>query len=526
MQRTNLPIVPMQLDSSIAIKISMGGSMFQERTLMGRSDVWHKVRILKGTQYDKEIVLKAILNAIEPAELVPVKYQAIGEDTYFLARNCAHALDKLCKTNLIIKNPEGDPLILIVTLGFASIHDLKINLQPLLLAGLAKKYNPNKKSLDLEQFHKDPDMSKAIYCPLTQQRTFNHVMKLTKTAIATVEHLNLQKNELFNLIPMETCGLTSIKYLDLRHNNLYNMEVLTPLKNMPITKLWLDGNPLCENYSKPKQYIESAKKYCPYLVQLDGVYVKTSSLPLTYTRYLKNEERKELVSKFVNHFFNLYDQGDRTVLRGLYHKNAFYSMNSGIPGAVAHKKNLTQFTACRNLTKTADPNKKRQHLYYGPDNILGGLKRLPKSYHDRSSFICDLIFDDGMCLAISVGGLFKAIFKNNVSQVLAFNRTFVLLAGADNEYNILNDQYFVELPVKEVLPSSIDSKISYDDIVPTCFSSTEKKEIMNKFLEITTLNEEWAKTYLEECKWNLRQAIGNFMKDYKSSAVPTDAFSR
>nr|XP_003701253.1 PREDICTED: nuclear RNA export factor 1-like [Megachile rotundata]XP_012135965.1 PREDICTED: nuclear RNA export factor 1-like [Megachile rotundata] len=524
MQRTNLPVVPMQLDSSIAIKISMGGSMFQERTLMGRSDVWHKIKIVKGTQYNKETVLKAILNAIEPAELIPVKYQASGEDTFFLARNCAHALDKLCKTNLIIKNPEGDPLILIVTLGYASIHDLKLNLQPLLLAAMSKRYDPNRKALDLEEFHRDPEVSKTIYCPLTQQRTFNHVMKLIKTAIAAVEHLNLQKNELTNLLAIENSNLTTVKYLDLRYNNLISMELLAPLKELRIVKLWLDGNPLCENYSNSKQYIESAKKYCPNLVQLDGVYVKSSNLPLSCANYFKCEAREELVIKFVNHFFHLYDQSDRTVLRGLYYKNAFYSMSFGISSAAAHKRNLGQFTASRNLLRNADPNKKRQHLYYGQDNILGGLKRLPRSYHDRNSFACDLMHDDGKCLAISVSGLFKTL--NNSSQVLSFNRTFVILAGPDNEYNILNDQYHVDSAPEEISPGSIEAKISYEEVAPLCFSVTEKKELFNKFVEVTTLNNEWCQTYLEEAKWNIRKAISNFMKDYKSSAVPNEAFMR
>ncbi|CAK9826752.1 Nuclear RNA export factor 1 [Anthophora retusa] len=501
MQRTNLPVVSMQLDSSIAIKISMGGSMFQERTLMGRSDVWHKIKIVKGSLYDKETVLKAILTAIEPAELIPVKYQTNGEDTFFLARNCAHALDKLCKTNLIIKNPEGDPLILIVTLGFASIHDLKINLQPLLLTALAKKYDPNKKSLDLEQFHKDPDMSKTVYCPLSQQRTFNHVLKLTKSAIATVEYLNLQKNELFNLSPIEASSLTSIRYLDLRYNNLMAMEALTPLKNLCVQRLWLDGNPLCENYASSKQYIESALKYCPNLTQLDGVYIRTSGLPLT-----------------------LYDQGDRTVLKGIYYKNAFYSMSFGIASSVAHKRNLGQFTANRNILKNTDLNKKRQHLYYGQDNILGGLKRLPRSHHDRTSFVYDLMYDDGKCLVISVSGLFKTM--NNFSQVLWFNRTFVLQAGPDHEYNILNDQYHVDSTLEEISPNSIESKVSYDEITPSCFSTSEKKELMSKFLELTTLNSDWSQTYMEEAKWNLRKAISNFIKDYKSSAVPSEAFLR
>ena len=524
MQRTSLPIVPMQLDSSIAIKISMGGSMFQERTLMGRPDVWHKIRIMKGTLYNAETVLKAILNAIEPAELVPIKYQASGEDTFFLARNCAHALDKLCKTNLIIKNPEGDPLILVVTLGFASIYDLKISFQPLLLTALTKRYDQIKKSLSLEEFHKDSDIANTLYCPLSQLRTFNHLLKLTKTAIPPVEHLNLQKNELLNLSAIDSSSLTSIKSLDVRHNNLLNMEALAPLKGLCISKLWLDGNPLCENYSNPKQYIDCALKYCPNLIQLDGVYIKISDSLLPKGKCVPDEEREDLVTKFVSHFFNLYDQNDRTVLKGLYHTNAFYSMSFGMPAAVAHKKNLTQFTANRNLLKNADVNKKRQHLFYGQDNILGGLKRLPRCYHDRNSFMYDLMFDDGMCLAISVHGLFKTLNKG--PQVLSFSRTFVLLAGADNEYNILNDQYHVDSVTEEISASSIQAKTVYEDYTPTCFSTTEKKELLNKFLEVTTLNNEWCQTYMEESKWNIKKAISNFMKDYKSSAVPAEAFLR
>ncbi|XP_076683746.1 nuclear RNA export factor 1 [Andrena cerasifolii] len=524
MQRTSLPIVPMQLDSSIAIKINMGDSMFQERTLMGRPDVWHKIRIMKGTLYNGETVLKAILNAIEPAELVPIRYQASGEDTFFLARTCAHALYKLCKTNLIIKNPEGDPLILVITLGFASIYDLKISFQPLLLTALTKRYDQIKKSLCLEEFHKDPDIANTLYCPLSQQRTFNHLLKLTKTAVPPVEHLNLQKNELLNLSAVDSSSLTSIKSLDVRHNNLVNMEALAPLKGLCISKLWLDGNPLCENYSNPKQYIDCAIKYCPNLIQLDGVYIKTSDVPLTKGKCVTDQAREELVTEFVTHFFNLYDQNDRTVLKGLYHKNAFYSMSFGMSASVAHKKNLPQFTANRNLLKNTDVNKKRQHLFYGQDNILGGLKRLPRCYHDRNSFMYDLMFDDGMCLAISVHGLFKTLNKAN--QVLSFSRTFILLAGADNEYNILNDQYHVDSVAEEIPAGSIQAKTIYEDFTPTCFSMTEKKELLNKFLDVTTLNSEWCQTYMEESKWNIKKAISNFMKDYKSSAVPAEAFLR
>ncbi|XP_017890416.1 nuclear RNA export factor 1-like, partial [Ceratina calcarata] len=497
---------------------------FQERTLMGRSDVWHKIKVVRGTQYDKETVLKSILAAIEPADMIPVQYQASGEDTIFLARNCAHALDKLCKTSLIIKNPDGDPLLLIITLGFASVHDIKINMQPLLRTALEARYNATKKSLNLEQFRRDPEMSKTIYSPLSQPKVFSYVLKLAKSSIGTVEHLNLQKNELYSLTAMNGLNL-SIKYLDLRHNNLMNMDVLSPLKGTHITKLWLDGNPLCENYCKPQRYIDSALKYCPNLAELDGVHIGTSELMRSYTNYFKDESREELVTKFVHHFFNLYDHNDRASLRGLYHPNAFYSMSFGIAHALAHKRKLTQFTASRNLMKNVDATKKRQHLYYGQDNVLASLKRLPKSYHDKNSFVLDLLYDDGKCLTINVSGIFKNSF--NTSQILWFSRTFIIQASPNNcEYNILNDQYYVDATMEEIPASSIDSQIPYDELptIASCFSKFEKQEMLEKLAEVTTLNDDWCRTYLEESKWDLRKAITNFMKDYSSSSIPSNAF--
>ncbi|KAG7197116.1 hypothetical protein KM043_007207 [Ampulex compressa] len=496
--------------------------MVQERSLMGRADMWHKIKILGGARYDKDYVLKSILNAVEPADLIPVKYQISEEDSFFIAKNCGAALDKLCQASLIIKNTEGDPLILVITLGFASIHDLKVNIQPMLLSALTRRYDPNKKTLNLQSFHKDSDVDKIVYCPLSRWKAFSHVLKLAKNAISTFECLNVQGNELTNISAIEHCTLSFIKHLDLRYNNLLNMETLNPLKQLTITRLWLDGNPLCENYSSPKQYIESARRYCPCLNQLDGVYVHVMNMPLVYIDYFKDEKRRTLVHKFVNHFFNLYDQMDRTFLRGLYHRNALYSMSFGIPAAIAHKTNLGQFTASRNLLKVTDPSRRSLHLYHGQDNILMGLKKLPRSYHDKNTFVYDLMYDNGKTLAISVTGLFKKPSAD--AQVLAFYRTFVLLAGPENEYNILNDQYHVDFAPEGVTSNSIEVKLSYEEFVPICFNRTEKADLLNRLQKITSLSTEWCKSYLQEAKWDLRKALSHFIKDYKSSDLPREAF--
>ncbi|KAL6261151.1 hypothetical protein P5V15_008678 [Pogonomyrmex californicus] len=513
-------VVPVLIDSAIAIRIAMGAKMPHERTMMNHTNLWHKIKVINGGQYDKDTVLKAILKAIEPADMIPVRYQVCGEDAYFVVRNCAPALEMLCKANMIVKNDKGDGMILVITLGFATMNDLKIHIQPLLLTVLTRRYNPNEKTLNLENFHADPDIDRNVYCPLSQLRTSNHVLKLAKTAIATIEYLILRRNALFNIQAIENSNLTSIKYLDLRHNNLLNMNALTPLKNLEIIKLWLDGNPLCENYSTANQYVESAKRYCPHLQELDGVCI-VPNMPLIYKDYFPNDKTQHFVQTFTSHFFALHDQVDRTVLRGLYHKDSVYSMSLGIPNNVAQKSGLHQYTLNRNILRKG--SKKNTGIYYGQEDILVALSKLPRSYHDKKSFTYDIIYDDGKCTVFNVSGLFKKLSAG--TNVLSFSRTFILSVSLDNEYHILNDQYHIDTAPKHITPDKIVVKYAYDETEAVCFSKSEKSVLITRMSQITTMNKEWSETYLSEAQWDMRKAIANFMKDFKNSTIPGHAFT-
>lgn len=511
---------PIELDSAIAIRIAMGAKMVNERALMTNPDMWHQIKVIRGSQYTKEIILKAIMKTIEPYDIVPVKYQICGDDAYFIVRNCGPALEMLCKTNLIIKNVQDDAVILAITLGFASIHNLNIHIQPLLLAALTKRYDLNKKTLNLQNFHKDPNIENTVYCPLSQTKISNYILTLAKNAIATIEYLDLKHNELFDLTAIETSRLSSIKYLDLRHNVLLNMNVLEPLQNLEIVKLWLDGNPLCENYATAKRYAENVKKYCPHLKELDGVII-VPDMPFIYKDYFKNEKTLALVRKFASHFFTLYDQTDRAVhLRGIYHRNAYYSMSFGIPNQVAQKNNLVQYTGSRNLLRKGA--KKNMHLYHGQENILENLVKMPKTYHDKNSFIYDIMHDDDKCIIVNITGLFKKLSSG--TNILSFSRTFILLAMTDDEYCIVNDQNHIDAVPNNMTPDQITVKYTYEELVPTCFSPNEKLILIKRMKQVTKMNDEWSKNYLSENEWDMRKAINNFMKDFSGSSIPDVAF--
>lgn len=516
--------VPILLDSAIAIRIAMGAKMINERSLMTNPYMWHEFKVIRGSLYDKETILKAIMRVVEPFDLIPVNYKVCGDDACFIARNCGPALEKLCKTNLIINNVQNDAVILSILLGYSTIHNINIHIQPILLAALTKRYNPNQKMLNLKSFHKDPNIENTVYFPLSQDKIFNHILTVAKNsnALASVEYLDLQCNELFNITAIPNSELAFLKCLDLRHNNLLNMNVLEPLQNLKIIKLWLDGNPLCENYATAKRYIENAKKYCPHLQELDGVTI-VSNMPFIYRDYYKDEKVLDFVRKFASHFFTLYDQIDRTILRGIYHKHAFYSMSFGISNPIAQKKNLIQYTGSRNLLRKGKAKKNAHaHLYYGQEDILANLIKMPRTYHDKNSFKYDIMYDNGKCTVVNITGLFKKLSSG--TNILSFSRTFVLLAAMDNEYHILNDQNHIDAAPENMTPDQIAVKYTYDEFVPTCFSPSEKTVLISRLKQITKMNEEWCKTYLSENEWDTRKAINNFLKDLKNSKIPDLAF--
>lgn len=56
---------------------------------------------------NREAVLKTLLNAVHPCDLIPVNYKLEGQNAHFIARNCGPAIEKLCRDNLIVTTVAG-----------------------------------------------------------------------------------------------------------------------------------------------------------------------------------------------------------------------------------------------------------------------------------------------------------------------------------------------------------------------------------------------------------------------------------
>lgn len=138
----------------------------------------------------------------------------------------------------------------------------------------------------------------------------------------------------------------------------------------------------------------------------------------------------------------MYDQEDRSIMNGVYDKNALYFMTLGAGINYMHKQVAKSFVTNRNLLKLVDYAKCHEFLLRGPDKIISILKRQPLTSHDLRTFNIDLLYDNDNILAISIQGLF--IYKEIPILPMIFNRTFIIVGKEDNEYCITNDQYFID----------------------------------------------------------------------------------
>lgn len=140
--------------------------------------------------------------------------------------------------------------------------------------------------------------------------------------------LKLSNNEIEILKPLEALnGMKTVAAIDLRNNCLNTMSGILHLKELNVKELWLDGNSLCDNYDE-YSYGQTAREYLPSLEKLDGVKMRKNGFLEFKRNFLCSPSGYDLVDQFLEHYFTLYDGSSRTVLDGLYHRDALFSITA------------------------------------------------------------------------------------------------------------------------------------------------------------------------------------------------------
>ncbi|KAL6261042.1 hypothetical protein P5V15_008568 [Pogonomyrmex californicus] len=505
-----------------------------EMTLACRKNLWHKFIIFDGALHRRNIVLRSVITACEPALLLPIMYSIENNNkSTFLAKCASNAIENLVKQGLCVTLPGGQEVRIDIILGFLSAQELRVNTNKIIAEALHARYEPVKKIFNLDDFENEKALG-SIFCPISIPKIFDLVLRCSKTGIISsreaqqlrlpVRELSLRYNRLTAIILFDKFFSYHLTKLDLRHNQIQDVEYLRYFYEFKISELWLDGNPLCANYSNSQDYIQAVKNVFPHLQTLDGIVIgmENKFVPNIISNYLGNGTKIPLIRQFVKHFFTLYDQENRIIMNGLYDKNAFYSMTLGSMTSHIHKEIVKTFSTNRNLLKFVDYAKCHEFLFWGPEKIITALQRQPPTMHDFKTFHIDLLHEGDNHIAISVQGLFS--YRILICPPMLFNRTFIIMRKEDNEYCIVNDQYYID-----GTPAIVSNEVKFDPkpiskFIPTVLSVSEKEQLLRFLRELTTMNIRYCYKYLEDAEWNIRNAITTFIKNYSVNDISPEAF--
>ncbi|XP_049841930.1 nuclear RNA export factor 1-like isoform X2 [Schistocerca gregaria] len=478
-------------------------------------DIWHKIIVVSAV-YNRMAVLNAINRRISPLKLTPYFFRMEKEHITFLVNNCSAAMTALFKQNL--KVPFYPRKIVLKV----QLHAKKVDLSAILQRIISNRLSSWKTCLDLSNLTSIPEFQQVMYDP-SQTHLLPQLMKMVQEVAPNLISLSLAGNELWTLDHLTSVFANkpkwwSLRVLDLTDNKIDSVSRLVALKSIPITELYLHKNPVCGRYSNGQSYIRVIMRDFPCLTKLDGTYLHCiPGLPQWRPNYIfcsSHGDSGELADQFVEHFFTLYDSEDRACLRGLYHKDAYFSLSSMyLPG---------QSTSLHARLKS------KAALCHGDEKVLAKLQKLPQTRHDVYSFTVDLLQHSDVSTILTVTGVFKEqSMKKNIS-LRHFMRTFVLIRRANDEYQIVNDIMYVtnattaeaELAFKYTKPYT-NPKI----IRPQRHVTESEKNTMTKiYMTLTDMRSEWSRKCLDAVGWDLIEALQTFTEMYKVGKIPAAGF--
>lgn len=226
-----------------------------ERRLMQNPTGWYRITIPYGNKYDKNYLLKLLVEMVAPLTFWPICWSASGNTITFFVEDRKVA-EKLLASDRKVQLPNGFKLILKVNPGTPNV-DMTNEVKEKIKLVMAKRYNLANKALDLTKFHSDPDLQE-YFCALFKPIVFDTVLKIIQEEnIQDLEALCLNENKLtvFGFLKRISKDLPNIKILHLANNRIKDLIQLDAFIGLPIVDLLLDGNPLCDKFKEQSTYI-------------------------------------------------------------------------------------------------------------------------------------------------------------------------------------------------------------------------------------------------------------------------------
>lgn len=166
-----------------------------------------------GNKYDKDFILRTLLQAISPEIFIPHYWKSETTCVLFYVDDFKMA-KALANADRTIDLPNGFKMIIKVRNGVPPVQ-LDVKLKELMATAMDKRYNPSTKALDLSRFHAD-DHLREVFCPLFRPPIILAAIDIIAEKVPDLVALSLDNNKIQSLDHLK-CLATKLPNLQILH---------------------------------------------------------------------------------------------------------------------------------------------------------------------------------------------------------------------------------------------------------------------------------------------------------------------
>ncbi|KAM4621739.1 nuclear RNA export factor 1 [Polymixia lowei] len=499
---------------------------------------WYKITIPHGRKHDKKWLLTALQN-ICSVPYTPIQYHVDGHRAHFYVddastayalHKCSHKITDTDDYKVEVQiNPSSPPSLFLSGLKPEHMEHLK--------QCMAKRFDGSQQALDLNNIRTDPDLvSQNIEVILNRKMNMEAVIKIIEENIPELVCLNLSNNRIHKLDEVADLvrKVPNLKTLNLSNNELKSDRELDKVKGLKLVELWLDRNPLCDQFKDQASYISAVRQRFPRLLKLDGhdlpppigFDVETpTTIPPCKGSCFGSEEIKALILHFLQQYYSIYDSGDRQPLLDAYHDGASLSLLTPYSAQNPSRSSLGEYHKdTRNLKRVKDSTMRYRLLKHTRLNVVAFLNELPKTQHDTASFTVDVNTYTNTLLSFTVSGVFKEVDGKSRDSTMAFSRVFVTVPAGNSGLCIVNDQLFIRLATTEEIRRAFVAPAPTPSSSPVPTLTASQQEMLSAFSQKSGMNLEWSQKCLQDNEWDFNRAAQIFTQLKAEDKIPDVAF--
>jgi len=248
---------------------------------------------------------------------------------------------------------------------------------------------------------------------------------------------------------------------------------------------------------------------------------------------------------FINHIKSLFSCFDQVKtsddVSNFYCEDSEFSLT--IPANNNRDPTMAKYLAiCKRRNNTAD-NRQRsrgghhnnnrkplpQKYYFGREEIVKTLRKLPRTRHVMDSFVCDVTFCSEGLISYVISGTFEEIGMNDKVRQRAFSRSVfcAISAPPDIKFVVLSDMLHIRNPTvaeKKESAKGAAAQQQQQQLPQTSQPCDAQKEMLQKFMKDSGMNAKYSRECLQNNGWNYEAAGRDFMKLQSLKRIPEEAF--